>query len=41
MSTKKDKFSIKDNRYMNLALNLARARHGLTGINPFSWLRYC
>ena len=34
MSTKKDKFTKKDNKYMSLALNLARARHGLTGENP-------
>ena len=34
MSTKKDKFTKKDILYMNLALNLARARHGLTGKNP-------
>jgi diaminohydroxyphosphoribosylaminopyrimidine deaminase/5-amino-6-(5-phosphoribosylamino)uracil reductase len=34
MSTRKDKFSKKDIKYMNLALNLARARHGLTGENP-------
>jgi diaminohydroxyphosphoribosylaminopyrimidine deaminase / 5-amino-6-(5-phosphoribosylamino)uracil reductase len=34
MSTKKDKFTKKDIRYMSLALNLARARHGLTGKNP-------
>jgi diaminohydroxyphosphoribosylaminopyrimidine deaminase/5-amino-6-(5-phosphoribosylamino)uracil reductase len=34
MSTKKDKFSEKDIKYMRLALNLARARHGLTGVNP-------
>tara|TARA_B100000767_G_scaffold34747_1_gene29512 strand:+ start:13 stop:1119 length:1107 start_codon:yes stop_codon:yes gene_type:complete len=34
MSTKKDKFSKKDKTYMELALNLARARHGHTGINP-------
>jgi diaminohydroxyphosphoribosylaminopyrimidine deaminase / 5-amino-6-(5-phosphoribosylamino)uracil reductase len=34
MSTKKDKFSKKDKTYMKLALNLARARHGHTGINP-------
>ena len=34
MSTKKDKFSKKDNKFMSLALNLARARHGLTGVNP-------
>jgi len=34
MSTKKDKFTKKDKIYMRLALNLARARHGLTGENP-------
>jgi diaminohydroxyphosphoribosylaminopyrimidine deaminase / 5-amino-6-(5-phosphoribosylamino)uracil reductase len=34
MSTKKDKFSFKDKLYMDLALNLARAREGLTGTNP-------
>ena len=34
MSTKKDKFSIKDKLYMDLALDLARAREGLTGTNP-------
>ena len=34
MSTRKDKFSNKDKKYMNLALNLASARHGLTGENP-------
>ena len=34
MSTKKDKFTKKDTQYMRLALNLARARHGLTGKNP-------
>jgi diaminohydroxyphosphoribosylaminopyrimidine deaminase/5-amino-6-(5-phosphoribosylamino)uracil reductase len=34
MSTKKDKFTTKDIKYMSLALNLARARHGLTGENP-------
>ena len=34
MSTKKDKFSKKDFKYMRLALNLARSRHGLTGVNP-------
>ena len=33
MSTKKDKFSIKDKNYMNLAINLARVRQGLTGEN--------
>ena len=34
MSTKKDKFSSKDKSYMKLAINLARARKGLTGGNP-------
>ena len=34
MSTRKDKFSIKDKNYMSLALSLASARHGLTGKNP-------
>ena len=34
MSTKKDKFTKKDIKYMSLALNLARERHGLTGQNP-------
>ena len=34
MSSKKDSFSLKDKNYMNLALNLARARKGLTGENP-------
>ncbi len=34
MSTKKDKFSLKDKNYMRLALNLASARKGLTGQNP-------
>ena len=34
MSTKKDKFTQKDNFYMNLALNLARERVGLTAENP-------
>jgi len=34
MSTKKDNFSHKDQLYMNLALNLARDRCGLTGENP-------
>ena len=34
MSTKKDKFSFKDNFYMELALDLARAREGNTGTNP-------
>ena len=34
MSTKKDKFSKKDKTYMELALCLANARHGFTGVNP-------
>ncbi len=34
MSTRKDKFSFKDKNYMRLAINLARARRGLTGENP-------
>ena len=34
MSTKKDKFTKKDKKYMELALNLAMARHGHTGTNP-------
>ena len=34
MSTRKDKFNKKDRYYMNLAFNLARDRHGLTGQNP-------
>ena len=34
MSSKKDKFSLKDKNYMKLALNLAGARVGLTGENP-------
>ena len=34
MSTKKDKSLIKDQIYMDLALDLARAREGLTGTNP-------
>ena len=34
MSTKKDKFSLKDKNYMKLAISLARVRRGLTGENP-------
>ena len=34
MSTKKDKFSKEDQNFMNIAINLARARIGLTGENP-------
>ena len=34
MSTKKDKFTKRDISFMKLAMNLARERHGLTGLNP-------
>ena len=34
MSTKKDKFSLKDKFYMEIALKLANSRQGLTGSNP-------
>jgi len=34
MSIKKNKFTKKDIHYMNLALNLARARQSFTGLNP-------
>ena len=34
MSTRKDKFSLTDTKYMSIALFLARARHGQTGENP-------
>ena len=34
MSTRKNKFSLKDQKYMSLALSLASARQGLTGVNP-------
>ena len=34
MSTKKDNFSSKDKNFMRLALDLAKARKGLTGDNP-------
>ena len=34
MSTKKDKFSFKDCIFMDLALDLAKARQGHTGLNP-------
>ena len=34
MSTKKDKFSLKDQLYMELALDLAKLREGQTGTNP-------
>jgi len=34
MSIKKDKFSLKDQKYMELALDLAKSRLGHTGTNP-------
>ncbi len=34
MSTKKDKFNKKNHYFMNLAINLANKRKGLTGLNP-------
>ena len=34
MSTKRNKFSLKDELYMEIALDLAKAREGLTGLNP-------
>ena len=34
MSTKKDKPTSQDIKYMRLALNLANSRRGLTGENP-------
>ncbi len=34
MSTKKDKFTLKDKFYMGIALDLAKSRHGQTGSNP-------
>ena len=34
MSTKKDKFSAKDQLFMEIALDLAKAREGLTHPNP-------
>ena len=34
MSTRKDKFTKIDKKYMSLALSLASSRHGLTGENP-------
>ena len=34
MSTKRDNFTSKDKKFMKLALDLARARKGLTGDNP-------
>ena len=34
MSTKKDKFTLKDKLFMELALDLAKSREGHTGSNP-------
>ncbi len=34
MSTKKDKFSYQDKKFMKLAIDLAKSRKGLTGDNP-------
>ena len=34
MSSKKDKFSFKDKKYMRIAINIAKSRKGLTGDNP-------
>ena len=34
MSQKKVKFSAKDKLYMDIALDLAKSREGLTGANP-------
>jgi len=34
MSTKKDKIKNLDHFYMILALDLAKSKHGLTGVNP-------
>ena len=34
MSTKEDKFTNKDKFFMSLALDLAKAKKGLTGVNP-------
>ena len=34
MSTKKDNFSLKDKNYMKIAIDLAKARKGLTAENP-------
>tara|TARA_B100000029_G_scaffold102432_1_gene92847 strand:+ start:826 stop:1935 length:1110 start_codon:yes stop_codon:yes gene_type:complete len=34
MSTKEDSFTYKDKFFMSLALDLAKAKNGLTGINP-------
>ena len=34
MTTKKDKYTLKDKLYMKIALDLAKSRHWLTGSNP-------
>ena len=34
MSTKEDNFTDKDKFFMSLALDLARSKNGLTGVNP-------
>jgi diaminohydroxyphosphoribosylaminopyrimidine deaminase/5-amino-6-(5-phosphoribosylamino)uracil reductase len=34
MSTKKDNIQNLDHFYMGLALDLAKSKHGLTGVNP-------
>ena len=34
MSSRKDKYSIKDKYFMNIAMNLALNNNGLTGPNP-------
>ena len=34
MSSKKSNLNSKDHQYMNLAINLAKDRIGLTGLNP-------
>ena len=34
MSTRKDKFTSKDRHFMKVAINLAKSRTGLTGLNP-------
>jgi len=34
MSSKKDKLNFSDNYFMSIAMNLARERNGLTGLNP-------
>jgi diaminohydroxyphosphoribosylaminopyrimidine deaminase/5-amino-6-(5-phosphoribosylamino)uracil reductase len=34
MSSKKNNLNLKDRQYMDLAINLAKDRIGLTGLNP-------